>query len=61
MSAITIVSAPSFPRVRPLLDTRPARGQHRAPRTLRLWRTARAEFALGAATLGGLLAATVLS
>lgn len=59
MSATAIFA--TTPYVHPLLDSRPARGKHRARRTLTLWRTARAEFALTAATLGGLLAATVLS
>jgi hypothetical protein len=60
MTAIAITAAPTFRPARPLLDSRPRRGKHRAARTLAVWRTARAEFAVAAATLGGALAATVL-
>jgi hypothetical protein len=62
MSATAIFAA--VPYVRPLCDTRPARGKHRARRGLSavfgVWAGARAEFALSAAALGA-VAAAVLS
>jgi hypothetical protein len=57
MSATALFA--TVPYVRPLCDTRPARGKHRARRTLAVWRTARAEFALAAATLGAITAAAL--
>jgi hypothetical protein len=57
MSATAIISTVGY--TRPLCDSRPARGKHRAARTLGLWRTARAEFALAAATVGAVTAAVL--
>jgi hypothetical protein len=62
MSATALFA--TVPYVRPLCDTRPARGKHRnrgvlAARLHRTWRSARAEFALAAATLGAVTAAVL--
>jgi hypothetical protein len=57
MSATATIAAVGY--TRPLLDTRPRKGKHRAARTLGVWRTARAEFALAAATVGAVTAAVL--
>jgi hypothetical protein len=59
MTATAITAAPTFRPTRPLCDTRPRRRKHRAARTLAFWRTARAELALAAATLGAVTAAVL--
>jgi hypothetical protein len=60
------MTAVPFTPARPLCDVRPRRGKHRTRRSLTdvslsTWRVFRAEVAVAAATVGGLLAATVLS